>query len=141
MGKISFKFDAVGVTQLRSLSGYFRGLVDVKDLTPEIIKEGVRFAKSIAPHDTGSLRNAIHGQYGLKNAGVYVRVPDHPDGRKRPYMLWHHGLGVYSQVRTGDTKPTSGNGAFLYATTRYIRRIAKGKYRQRIKQNMKKWQK
>jgi hypothetical protein len=132
-----FGFTKVGVTQLKALNGRLFGLTDVENLTPEVVKSGVEYAKRIAPQDTGALKRAIHGRYGRKNAGVYVKTPDHSDGRKRPYMLWHHGFGIYNQVRSGPTRPTSGKGDFLFATSRYLKRIAKERFTKRITQKLK----
>ena len=115
-------------------------LKNIRSVIPGIVRSGVAFAKRNAPGkyssinpgksrgSTGSLREAIYGRYGITSAGVYVRTPNHPDGRARPYQMWHHGRGIYPQVQTGHTRPRSGRANFLVATNRFMKRIAKERF-------------
>lgn len=90
-------------------------------INDRVLLKAYRKAFRWAPHDTGALRQAIYMSKGPKNAGIRLRVPRHPDGRRRAYMLWHHGRGIYPQVRDGPTRPKTGKQPdFMVLVQRYM---------------------
>ena len=127
---------SVNVSGGRQLN--LRGIGDTRVVDRQIIKAGLEFAKRFAPgrhhgrtpyarRSTGALRDAIYAKYARGNMGVYVRVPRHPDNRRRNYHLWMHGRGRYN-TRTGRFKPKTGYPDFMFRTARFMRRIAKARY-------------
>lgn len=128
-----FVIKASGTTQVSSITSKITAFADPSNVPPEVVRKGVRYAKARAPYDTGALRDAINGRYGSKNAGVFVKTPNHPDGRRRPYMLWHHGYGIYPQVESGPTSPNSGDHKFMFSTAEYMKRKALEEYRERFR--------
>lgn len=83
--------------KMKSLSVYARN-----QFAPEVVQHGFKYAKKIAPHDTGALMRAIKKKKGKKSAKLVLIQPN-DGGRRRPYHLWMHGIRAPG--------PASGGGA------------------------------
>lgn len=144
---MSFLIDRVGITQLRAKFGRLRATGQTGELNKDIVRQTVKYTKAIAPGPhhpqrgkrkaTGALVAGIRGVYGKKRSGVISETPQHRDGRMRPYNLWMHGLGVYKGVRTGETKPLSGEVAYMFKGMRFMRKLVRSEYRQKIREILK----
>lgn len=106
--------------------------------TQEMVDLGYKFAERIASKDKGALQKAIYktkGQ-GSKKATLSLKTPNHPDGRKRKYHLWQHGLGKYD-ISTGKYRPKSGDPKFMFTTQEYMNREVGPLFDKRFKKSFK----
>ena len=107
--------------RFKKINQWIRG--EVPSLTKAESLMGAKFARQIAPHDTGALIQAIDNTPG-KRAGQVVewlvvsRQPNHPvQGRSRPYHKWiNEGLRGWAQGMK-----TSGEHRYMEATAKYLK--------------------
>lgn len=127
---VRIKLTATGITQVQSKTAQLSAFGEDTRIPKDVVREAVRFAKSVATVKTGALRDAIHGRYGRVNTGLYIKVPDNPDRRSRPYHLWRHGLGKYGNtLRTDD--------AVLFKAIPFMERRVVEKYVQGLSEVLK----
>lgn len=76
--------------------------LEVPKITEEQATRGARFARDIAPKDTGALIQAIEAVKEGRGSAYRIvsRTPKHRDGRLRPYNYYLH-EGVTVNIKNG----------------------------------------
>lgn len=88
-----------------------------RKIPQKVVRDSYRYAYERAPKRTGATREAIAIDTTRKRgAAIYINTPDNPDGRKRPYHLWMHGVGKYNIMEFIRT----GSPVFMYDTADYM---------------------
>lgn len=120
----------------KKLAAYIRN-----QFAPEVVKDGHRFAKEIAPRDTGALMRAIKGNVKKISGTVYVIQPA---GTTRPYHLWMHGIrapmagkgaGGGYDTSSGKYAPKSGKFGpqFMYVTQEYMTKQSGERFKKKFR--------
>jgi len=124
-------------------------LVRKKDFTEIIINKAYDYARNLAPHDTGALKNAIQKIIQKNSGRVRLVQPSHRDGRNRPYHMWFHGIKAPSptgknsagrgyDLRSRNNRPKSGIPNFMDLTYDYMESQTTKSIQEQVSQMFKK---
>jgi len=91
----------------------------------QVLRIGYNYAQSIAPEQTGALRQALEwltNPTNTKEGWIISRQPNRADSRGRvPYHLWMHGIGKYNTSNLIH----SGMPMYMFVTSKMLKSVFK----------------